>query len=288
MKKKEIQAFEIDQLLAAIHFRYGYDFRNYARASLTRRILNRVNMSGLGSVSEMIPGILHDTCFFEQFLRDMSITVTGMFRNPGVFKEIRNSVFTWLETYSRINIWVAGCATGEEAYSTAILLNEESLLDRSRIYATDFNNRALAIAQRGIYPAEKIKGVSGNYLAAGGRGDFADYYRAGRDSAAMDPSLQKHITFANHNLIKDQVFAEMHLILCRNVLIYFNKKLTGRVLRLLSDSLVHSGFLVLGSKESLEFTSVADTFGMHCKKNRIYRKGNRHPKKGDSGDRPRT
>lgn len=272
MNKKDTQEFEINQLLEAILFRYGYDFRNYARASLERRVLHRVQLSGLESVSDMIPRIMHDPDFFELFLKDMSITVTEMFRDPHVFKEIRNNVCDQLRTYPRINVWLAGCATGEEVYSMAILLREEELLEKTRIYATDFNNHSLAIAQKGIYPLEKMKLFTKNYLAAGGKASFADYYSAKYDSAKIDDSLKKNITFANHNLMKDQVFAETHLLLCRNVLIYFDRELQNRVLEIFKKSLIHRGYLVLGDKETLDFTSVSDAFEAFSKRERIYRK----------------
>ena len=274
MKKIDTVEFEINQLLDAIFFRYGYDFRNYARASLERRINNRVTLSNLNSISEMIPKIMYNPEFFDLFLKDMSITVTEMFRDPHVFKEIRQSVCPRLKTYSRINIWHAGCATGEEVYSLAILLEEEGLLKRTRIYATDFNNHSLEIAKKGIYSAEKIKQFTKNYIDSGGKASFADYYRAKYDSAKVKESLKNNITFANHNLAKDQVFAQMNLIVCRNVLIYFNNELQNRTLNLFKDSLVNRGYLILGDKETLDFTSVKDNFEECCKKERIYRKKN--------------
>ncbi len=274
MKDRETEDFEIGQLLDAILFRYGYDFRNYAQASLKRKILGRVNLSGLGSVSEMIPKIMHDPDFFERFLKDISVTVTEMFRDPYVFKKIRENVCIHLKTYSRINVWHAGCATGEEVYSMAILLKEEGLLEKTRIYATDFNNHSLQVAKKGIYPAKQIKLFTKNYLAGGGGASFADYYKARYDSAKIDESLKKNITFANHNLMKDQVFAEMHLVLCRNVMIYFDRKLQNRVLNIFKDSLIHRCFLILGDKETLDFTEVKDAFEEYSKKERIYRKKN--------------
>ncbi len=274
MKKIDTVEFEINQLLDAIFFHYGYDFKNYARASLERRINNRVTLSNLNNISEMIPKIMHDPDFFDLFLKDMSITVTEMFRDPHVFKEIRESVCPQLKTYSRINIWHAGCATGEEVYSLAILLEEEGLLRRTRIYATDFNNHSLEIAKKGIYSAEKIKQFTKNYIDSGGKASFADYYRAKYDSAKVKESLKGNITFANHNLTKDHVFAQMNLIICRNVLIYFNNELQNRTLNLFKDSLINRGYLILGDKETLNFTSVKDNFDECSKKERIYRKKN--------------
>ncbi len=274
MTHQEIQEFEIQQLLEAIFFRYGYDFRNYALASLQRRILNRVALSGLSCVAELTAKILHDSEVFELFLKDMSITVTEMFRDPHVFKKIREEVCQHLQTYPRINIWHAGCATGEEAYSMAILLKEEGLLDRTQIYATDYNNHSLAIAKKGIYPAAQIKQYTQNYLASGAKASFADYYSAKYGSAKIDESLKKHITFANHNLMKDQAFAQMHLILCRNVLIYFDPELKNKALDIFNQSLIHRCFLVLGDKETLDFSQVQDLFEVSSRKEKIYRKAN--------------
>ncbi len=274
MTQEALQKFEINQLLEAIYFRYGYDFRNYAAASLHRRILSRVALSGLSCVAELTANILHDSEVFGLFLKDMSITVTEMFRDPSVFKEIREQVCCHLETYPRINIWHAGCATGEEAYSMAILLQEEGLLERCQIYATDYNNHSLAIAKKGIYPAQQIKRDTKNYLASGAKASFADYYSAKYDSAKMDESLKKNITFANHNLMKDQAFAQMHLILCRNVLIYFDSDLKNKVLDVFNQSLIHRCFLVLGDKETLDFSQVQGSFDVFNRKQKIYRKIN--------------
>jgi len=272
LNKVETLEFEVNMLLEAILFRYGYDFRHYARASLERRVLNRVQLSGLDNISEMIPLIMHDPNFFNLFLKDMSITVTEMFRDPFVFKQIRDSVFTQLKTYSRVNIWHAGCATGEEVYSMAIMLKEEGLLKRTQIYATDFNNHSLEIAAKGIYPAAKMKLFTENYLNSGGKNSFADYYQAKYECAKLTESLKEHITFANHNLIKDQVFAQMHLVMCRNVLIYFDQNLQNRVLDLFKQSLIHRGFLILGDKESLDFSIVNDSFDKYQYPERIYRR----------------
>jgi len=274
MTQQDTQDFEIKQLLEAIFFRYGYDFRNYALASLQRRILNRVALSGLSCVAELTAKILHDSHMFDLFLKDMSITVTEMFRDPHVFKKIREEVCLHLKTYPRINIWHAGCATGEEAYSMAILLKEEGLLDRTQIYATDYNNHSLAIAEKGIYPAAQIKQYTQNYLASGAKASFADYYTAKYDLAKMDDSLKDNITFANHNLMKDQAFAQMHLILCRNVLIYFDPELKNQVLDVFNQSLIHRCFLVLGDKETLDFSQLQDSFDLTSRKEKIYRKSN--------------
>lgn len=272
MEDKQLEAFEIDCLLDAILLRYGYDFRNYARASLKRRIYNRLALSNLEHVSEMIPKILYDENYFSAFLGDMSISVTEMFRNPKVFRFIREQIVAKLHTYSRINIWLVGCATGEEAYSMAIMLEEEGLLNNAHIYATDYDNQALEIAKVGIYPVNVMQQYTENYLKAGGRKSFSDYYHARYESVKMKNCLREKITFAHHNLMCDTSFAEMHLILCRNVLIYFNQTLQDRVLSLLRDSLIHRGYLVLGDKETLSFSSVENDFETVDSKSRIYRK----------------
>lgn len=270
IKQADLQNFEVNQLLEAIYFRYGYDFRDYARASLERKIVNRVSLSKLVNVSAMTSRILHEPEFFNLFLKDMSVTVTQMFRDPYVFKKLEKTVFQQLHTYSRINVWHVGCATGEEAYSMAILLHENGLLKRTRIYATDYNNHSLDIAKKGEYKKDKIEQYSQHYLQAGGKQQLGDYYHAKHDSICFNDSLKQHITFANHNLMKDQVFAQMHLILCRNVLIYFNPRLQSKVLTLFNESLVHRGFLVLGDKESLEFTDEQKSFESIASKERIY------------------
>ncbi|MEH6450319.1 MAG: CheR family methyltransferase [Oleispira sp.] len=271
IKPLDLQNFEIDHLLEAIFIRYGYDFRDYARASLERKILNRVKSSKMASISELTAKILYEPELFTLFLKDMSVTVTEMFRDPYVFKHIKHSIFQHLKTYSRVNIWHVGCATGEEAYSMAVFLKEEGLLKRTRIYATDYNNYSLDIAKKGSYPLSKMAHYGDNYTLAEGKHELSDYYHVNQDIVTFDPSLKEHITFANHNLMKDQVFAQMHLILCRNVMIYFNPTLQNKVLTLLRKSLVHRGFLILGDKESLEFTDERNTFEQFAENEHIYR-----------------
>jgi len=272
---KSLLDIEIDCLLEAIHQHYGYDFRNYAKASLKRRIQNFVSLSDCKQVSELIPRVLHQRAFFDDFLHSMSVTVTEMFRDPEVFKALREDVLPTLKTYSRVNIWHAGCATGEEVYSMAILLHEAGLLERSRIYATDLNHQSLAIAQEAIYPAERMQLYTQNYLKAGGKNSFADYYWENYDSAKINNFLRDKITFASHNLSCDQNFAEMHLILCRNVLIYFDKSLQERVLTLFTEGLAPRGFLALGDKETLNFSSCRQHFERINVPLKLYRK-NRH------------
>jgi chemotaxis protein methyltransferase CheR len=272
MRARDIEDIEVDLLLEAIFRRYGHDFRNYSKASVRRRVKNIMGRAGAVSVSELIPRILHDEAFFEENLDEFSITVSEMFRDPGFFSYLRRELVPYLKTYPYVKIWHAGCATGEEVYSTAIVLEEEGFYDRVTLFATDFNCRAINQAREGIYPLDKVREFTANYREAGGKRDFADYYHARYGSAILEPSLKRNITFANHNLVTDGVFSEVQLILCRNVLIYFNKVLQSRVLNLFCDSLVHGGFLVLGGKESLQFSSVADKFVEMDRKWRIYQK----------------
>jgi chemotaxis protein methyltransferase CheR len=272
MEKTVINELEVDLFLDAIFRRWGYDFRSYARASLNRRVAQRLSITGLNQISDMIPLVLHDQSFFESFLTDMSVTVTEMFRDPWVFKKISETVIPKLRTYSRINIWHAGCATGAEVYSMAILLHEEGLLDRCQIYATDYNNKSLSLAKKGIFPLNLMKAYTKNYIEAGGKSSFSDYYRTGYDSACIVKALRDRITFANHNLMNDGVFAEMNLVMCRNVMIYFDRTLQNQSLKLFSNSLVPRGFLVLGTQESLSYSDCNHEYESFESKERIYRR----------------
>ncbi len=272
MEINRIEDIEIDLLLQAIFERYGHDFRNYARASINRRVKRFLSDSGCKTVAEMIPRLLHEKAFFEKMIRYFSITVTEMFRDPPVYQSIRKQVIPVLKTYPYIRAWNAGCATGEEAYSLAILLKEEGMYERTTLFATDFNDEALEKAKEGIYLSENVKEFTSNYQKAGGLNSFSEYYHARYGAVAIDSSLKKNITFANHNLAIDSVFSEMHLILCRNVLIYFSKPLQDRVLRLFSESLVPNGFLCLGTKENIAFSDVADHFKPFNEKLRIFQK----------------
>lgn len=263
---------ETKLLLEAIFQHHGYDFRHYAQASLARRIEIQLRRQKVKHISELIPLLIHNKEAFNLFLQDMSITVTDMFRNPLFFKEIRESVIPKLKTWPYVKIWCAGCATGEEVYSLAIILKEEKFYDRCRIYATDYNKRSLSIAKEGIYSLNKIKSYTDNYNKSGSKASFADYYHAKYDGAKMIENLKKNIVFSHHNLVSDSIFGEMNLILCRNVLIYFDQDLQNRVLNLYAESLCSGGFLCLGAKESLRFSSVAKLFDTFSKQKNIYRK----------------
>ena len=272
MNPYRIEDIEVDLLLETIFQQYGHDFRNYGRASIKRRVKHCMISSGCKTVSEMIPRLLHEKAFFENIIHHFSITVTEMFRDPHVYQGIRKQVVPILKTYPFIRAWNAGCATGEEAYSLAILLKEEGMYERTLLYATDFNDESLEKAEEGIYLSENIQRFTSNYQKAGGTNSFSEYYHARYGAAAIDPSLKKNIVFANHNLVIDNVFSEMHLILCRNVLIYFNKSLQNRVLKLFSESLVPNGFLCLGTGENIAFSSVVEHFKPVNEKLRIFQK----------------
>lgn len=266
------EELEITLLLEAMLHRYGYDFRGYARASLSRRVKKGMEEAGYSKISELIPTIIYDREFFAKFVRNLSVHVTEMFRDPLFFKTLRESVMPYLDSFPFIKIWSAGIATGEEVYSLAIMLKEEGLYDKSRIYATDFSDLVLDKAKRGIYPVDLIKKSTNNYQQSGGMKSFGDYYHADYDSAIFDRSLKENIVFANHNVVTDSVFGEMNMILCRNVLIYFDSDLQNRVLQLFYDSLRPNGFLCLGSKETLEFSGVQEHFVSLVDGQKVYQK----------------
>jgi chemotaxis protein methyltransferase CheR len=272
MSNAESQKIEIDLLLQAISMKYGYDFRNYAKASIKRRIMNVLSSSGLKTISEMQHKLLYEKEFFETLLVKLSVNVTEMFRDPSFYNALRTVVIPQLKSRPFIKIWHAGCSTGEEVYSMAILLKEENLYEKSWIYATDFNEQVLKKAREGIYPIDMLKKYTYNYQRAGGAASLADYYTARYDFVIMENSLKRNIVFSDHNLVTDGVFAETDLILCRNVLIYFDAKLQNHVFKLFRDSLSEQGFLCLGSKETVKFSDYADDFEDTVGKEKIYRK----------------
>jgi len=271
----ERESLEISLLLEGVYQQYGFDFRQYARASLRRRLWRRVYAEGLQTISGLQERVLHDRPAMERLLLDLSINVTSMFRDPGFFTSFRANVVPHLRTYPFVRIWNAGCSTGEETYSLAILLREVGLYDRTRIYATDINEAVLSSAAEGIYPLAKMKEYTENYLAAGGSRSFSDYYRAAYDRAQLDRSLAENIVFAAHNLVSDRSFNEFHVIVCRNVLIYFDRSLQERVHRLFLDSLAPFGVLALGRKESMSHSQYAEHFDALDESERIY--GRRGP-----------
>ncbi len=272
MKKVEIENLEAELLIEAIFKRYGYDFRHYSRASFKRRINNFLSKTSFNKPTEIIPQLLYDRTLLESLIYNLSITVTEMYRDPFVYKAIRDKVVDILKTYPFVKVWHAGCATGEEVYSMAILLKEEGLYDCAQIYATDFNDEALEKSKKGIYPVESVKEYTVNYQKSGGKESFSKYYHSKYDSVIVNQDLKKNIVFANHNLVSDSVFGEIHFIMCRNVLIYFDQTLQNRVLKLFYDSLVNQGILCLGTKESIQFSDFQEHFKAVNKKARIYQK----------------
>lgn len=266
------EQLEIELLLAGIRKRYGYDFTHYSHASLIRRLDRAREQAKVACFTELLDKLLHDEKCFDEFLKHMSITVTEMFRDPIFYKAVREQLVPVLKTFPFVKIWHAGCATGEEAYSMALLLYEEGFLDRTQIYATDFNKHSLDRASSGVYPAKHMAAYAANYRAAGGTRDFSGYYSDGYELAKFKDFLKERITFSYHNLVTDGVFGEMNLICCRNVLIYFDKTLQDHVLSKFTESLRHGGFLCLGNKESLNFTAAKKQFESVDARQRIYRK----------------
>ncbi len=267
---------EVRLLLEAIFDRYHYDFRSYALASLKRRLAQACDQLNVATLSGLQEKVLHEPESFSTLLQFLTVQVSDMFRDPEFFAALRTKVLPVLATYPSIKIWVAGCSAGEEAYSLAVLLQEEGLLERSLIYATDINAQALRLATAGVYEIERLRGFIENHRRSGGKSSLSDYYHASGKSAIMDAALRRKITFSDHSLATDNVFSEMHLVTCRNVLIYFDSTLQNRALKLFDDSLVSSGFLGLGSKESLRFTESAAHFEEVSARERIYRKKSGH------------
>ena len=268
----DLERIEIELLLEGIYRHYGFDFRSYAFASIRRRLWQRIEAEGLPTVSALLARILHDSQMMERLLLDLSINVTAMFRDPGFYRAFREHVIPILRTYPFIRIWHAGCATGEEVYSMAILLQEEGLYERCRIYATDINEVVLQKAKEGIFPIDRMQEYTENYIAAGGKRAFSDYYLAKYGGALFNDSLTRNVVFSLHNLVTDRSFAEFNVILCRNVLIYFDKSLQARVHGLFYDSLAMFGILVLGSKESLRFSAHEEAYDQINGPEKIYRK----------------
>jgi chemotaxis protein methyltransferase CheR len=259
-------------LLEAINHTYGYDFRDYSEAHIKRRVMNRMAISGIKDITELQAKVLNEEAFASILLQDLSINVTEMFRDPGFYRSIREKVIPILKTYPFIKIWHAGCSTGEEAYSMAIVLQEEGLADRTTIYATDFNQHVLNQGKEGIFSNKLMKEYTANYQLSGGKESFSDYYISDDNNVIMNQSLKNKIVWANHNLVTDSVFAEVNMILCRNVLIYFNRKLQNNVQNLFHNSLINGGVLCLGTKESLRFTDFHDTYAVLDEKQRIFKK----------------
>jgi chemotaxis protein methyltransferase CheR len=268
----DVTNLEIDLLIEAILNQFQYDFRLYSRSSTRRRLEQALVRFQCKSISEIQSKLLHEVDFFPKLLAYLTVNTTELFRDPSYYSSLRTNMLETLKTYPSIKIWVAGCSTGEEVYSLAILLKEFGI-KRYLIYATDINPMNLEAAKKGIYSLETIQKGSKNYLQSGGKSSLSDYYTAAYDSAQMLPSLIENVVFSDHSLATDSVFSEMHFISCRNVLIYFDRELQNRVFNLFDESLIRNGFLGLGNKESLQFSTVKDVFKVIDQENRLYKKG---------------
>lgn len=271
-ESRDVERVELDLLLEAIWQLYAYDFRQYARSSMLRRVRHRMKVSGMSHISEMIPRVMHDPAFFNAFLEDMSKTVTEMFRDPGFCCEVRKKVAPILAQERSLKIWHAGCATGEEVYSMAIILEEEGLLDRASIFGTDYNYQALASAEEGVYPLSSLSKIQENYKAAGGVAHLSKYLNIEDDCLTVSPRLKKHVKFSYHNLISDAPLQDIDILVCRNVLIYFERPLQERVIENLWRGLKTMGYLCLGAKESLDASSLRGRFGNVSYNHKIFRK----------------
>ncbi len=272
MENKEIKKIELELLLQAIKKRYGWDFSHYKKSSLSRRIKSCLADNQLNYCSELIAKIMWDTAFFEEVIHYFSIPVTEMYRNPAFFLAIRQQMVPILKTYPFIKIWISGCASGEEAYSLAILLEEEGLYDKTRIYATDFNDDAIKKAKEGLYNNDDLTGYASSYKKAGGKKSFTDYFERGLTGSLVSNHIKHNITFSNHNLTRDPPLPDMNMIMCRNVYIYFDRILQDYVTESFSHSLHTGGFLCLGAKESLDYSEHKHLFETWDDKNKIYRK----------------
>src|SRR6266542_276379 len=268
----DLEEIELSLLLEGVFRQYGFDFREYAPASLRRRVWRRVFAEGLQTISALQDKLLHDPACMERLLLDLSINVTAMFRDPAFYVAFREKVVPLLRTYPFTRIWVAGCSTGEEVYSLAILLHEEDVYDRTRIYATDINESVLDRAQAGVFPLDKMREYTQNYIKAGGKRAFSEYYLAKYDGAQFQRSLAENVVFAQHNLVSDRSFNEFNAIVCRNVMIYFDRSLQDRVHRLFYESLITFGVLALGAKESIRFSPFEDSYEDLDAGERLYRK----------------
>lgn len=263
---------EVKLLLEAMYQRYQHDFRDYAVTSVRRRMQQAMAHFGCAHLGELQHRLLHEPALFQQALQFFTVQLSEMFRDPSYFRALREDVMPVLQTYPSLKVWIAGCSTGEEVWSIAVVLAEEGLLDRTVVYATDINPASLHAAEAGVYPLDRLAQFSRNYQAAGGRGSLAEHYSTAYDQAVFDRRLRKQIVFADHSLATDSVFSEVHLVSCRNVLIYFNRELQDRAVGLFREALVHRGFLGLGQKETLQFGAHAAAFEPWVANERIYRK----------------
>ncbi|MEC5398765.1 CheR family methyltransferase [Uliginosibacterium sp. H1] len=267
-----VAEIELQLLVEAIYLKYHYDFREYAGASIKRRLTTAMERFGCKTLSQLQDRVLHEPAMFPALLEFLTVQVSEMFRDPSYFLSIREQVVPLLRTYPSLKFWVAGCSAGEEVYSLAILLHEEGLLERSLIYATDINAHALQRAEAGVYDIERIAGFTANHQRSGARSSLSEYYTAAYGRAIFDKSFRKHIVFSDHSLATDSVFAEVQFVSCRNVLIYFNRELQDRAIGLFHEALCHKGFLGLGAKESLRFSSYAERFDELSRVDKLYQK----------------
>ena len=267
-----VEDIEIQLLLEALYRRYHYDFRHYAQASIKRRLKQARQQLGFKSFSALQDAVLHDSAMVSRLLDFLTVQVSEMFRDPGYYRAMREKVAPHLRTYPSLKVWIAGCSEGEELHSFAILFREEGLLDRTLFYATDINPAALEAAAAGVYALERIKTFTENHQKSGGKSSLSDYYTAGYGRAVFDKSLRKNVVFSDHSLVTDAVFAEVQLISCRNVMIYFDRPLQDRALGLFKDSLSRKGFLGLGSKESIRFSGHAHAFSEFVRGEKIYQR----------------
>ncbi len=268
---KEIN-IEVDLVLEAIFRCCGYDFRQYAKGSITRNLQREVDHKGLNRISELLPLIIYDADKLHDLVHNLSIGVTDFFRDAQSYQVLVDQVFPTLRSFPFIKVWHAGCSNGKEVYSLAMLLNEAGLLERCLIYATDISHASLKVAKKGIYSREEVDEAQQRYLDAGGNSKIQDHFNCHYDVAQIESHIRKRITFAHHNLAADNVFGEMQLIICKNVLIYFDKNLKQRVIQLFHDSLSPSGYVMLGTTESIDLKQLNRTFKTECLAKRLYKK----------------
>ena len=271
-RRLELEQIELQLLLEGVYRHYGFDFREYAPASLKRRVWRRVHAEGESTISGLLERVLHDPASMERLLLDLSINVTAMFRDPTFYLAFREKVVPVLRTYPFTRIWVAGCSTGEEVYSLAIVLTEEGLYERTRIYATDINETVLELARAGVFPLEKMQEYTENYIRSGGKRSFSEYYLARYEGALFDRALRENVVWAPHNLVQDRAFNTFNAVLCRNVMIYFDRALQNRVHELFYESLDRFGILALGHKESIRFTGFEQAYEELDANERLFRK----------------
>ncbi len=271
----KIEDIEIRLLLEALYVRYHYDFRNYAMASVKRRLRQACDQLGFPTISAIQERVLHDETMLPRLLGYLTVQVSEMFRDPSYFRAIREKVVPHLKTYPSLKIWIAGCSGGEELYSFVILFREEGLEERTIFYATDINHDALRIAEAGVYDLDRMQLFTQNHRASGGKSSLSDYYTTGYGRATFDRSLRERVVFSDHSLVTDAVFGEMNLISCRNVMIYFDRPLQDRAIGLFKDSLARKGFLGIGAKESLRFSAHANAFADVVREEKIYQKAGR-------------